>query len=395
MTADVPREVDAIVVGAGVFGCALASQLSEDGYSVLLVDREAQPLLRASINNQARVHQGYHYPRSILTAMRSRINFAKFVADYGDCVVRSHPAYYAVARSFSKINAYQFRRFCQSVGASVSPVSKEVRGLFHGKLIEDVYLVEEPAFDARVLRERLGIEIAEKGVDLRLNCDVSRLTRHADGMDASLVFADQGALEHTVRTKLVLNCTYSNLNGLLHRSGLETYLLKHELAEMALVSLPEPLCDMSITVMDGPFFSLMPFPAAGRGLHTFSHVRYTPHYAWWEKIDSESPLTDERLSKQRFLERESNFRFMKADAARYIPLLAEARQHDSIWEMKTLLPRSEIDDSRPILFAPNKRDESVISVLGGKIDNLYDARERLREHLGRVSSVSDGTRGWQ
>lgn len=395
MIADLPREVDAVVVGAGVFGCALASQMSDEGLSVLLVDREAQPLLRASINNQARVHQGYHYPRSILTAMRSRINFARFVADYGDCVVQTHPAYYAVARSFSKINAYQFRRFCQGIGASFGPVPKEIRALFHGKLIEDVYLVEEPAFDATRLRERLEAELAQKGVNLRVKCDVSRLVRRGGGLDVSLRFLDDIEREHVLRAKLVLNCTYSNLNGLLHRSGLETYLLKHELAEMALVSLPKPLCDMSITVMDGPFFSLMPFPAAGPGLHTFSHVRYTPHYAWWEKLDSDSPGSDERLSKQRFAECESNFRFMRADAARYIPLLAEARRHDSIWEMKTLLPRSEIDDSRPILFAPNKRDAAVISVLGGKIDNLYDARDRLREHLGGITSVTAGSRGWQ
>jgi glycine/D-amino acid oxidase-like deaminating enzyme len=394
MSAELPLEVDAVVVGAGVFGCALAGQMSDDGLSVLLVDREPHPLLRASINNQARVHQGYHYPRSILTAMRSRINFSRFVADYGDCVVQTHPAYYAVARSFSKINAYQFRRFCQGIGASFGSAPKEIRSLFHSKLIEDVYLVEEPAFDATKLREKLQAELDAKGVRLLLNCDVRKVVRNAGRLNASLCFMDDVEREHVVRTRLVLNCTYSNLNGLLHRSGLETYLLKHELAEMALVSLPKPLCDMSITVMDGPFFSLMPFPSAGPGLHTFSHVRYTPHYAWWEKLDSESPASDERLSKQRFRECESNFRFMRADAARYVPLLAEAKRHDSIWEMKTLLPRSEIDDSRPILFAPNKRDGDVISVLGGKIDNLYDARDRLREHLGGVSSVPDGTRGW-
>ncbi len=47
---------------------------------------------------------------------------------------------------------------------------------------------------------------------------------------------------------------------------------------MALMKMPPALNELGITVMDGPFFSLMPFPA--RSLHTLSHVRYTPHFSW-------------------------------------------------------------------------------------------------------------------
>ena len=44
------------------------------------------------------------------------------------------------------------------------------------------------------------------------------------------------------------------------------------------MEVPEPLREMALTVMCGPFFSLVPYPS--RGLHSFSHVRYTPHYQW-------------------------------------------------------------------------------------------------------------------
>ena len=389
VTADLPGSVDAIVVGAGVFGCALAIQLRQQGRSVLLVEREKQPLERASFNNQARVHQGYHYPRSMLTAMRSRINFARFVADYGDCVDQSRPAYYAVARSFSKVNAYQFRRFCQCIGAVARPAPKNIKALFHQKLIEEVYHVEEPVFDANRLRERLLDELSQNRVQLRTNFEVVQIRRDPEGMRVSIRHVDSPEREEAVRAKLVLNCTYSSLNEVLRHSDMETYTLKHELTEMALVSLPHPLSDLCITVMDGPFFSLMPFPPRGP-LHTFSHVRYTPHYAWWERIVSDRSLPRGTSWPQMAKERPSNFRYMRADAARYVPSLAEAEYHDSIWEIKTLLPRSEIDDSRPILFAFNKQHESVISVLGGKVDNLYDARDKLREHLDANSVCLSG-----
>lgn len=381
MNTDIPSKVDAIVVGAGVFGCGLAIQLAEQGHSVLLVEREEAPLTRASFNNQARVHQGYHYPRSILTAMRSRINFARFLSDYGDCVDQSKPAYYAVARSFSKVNAYQFQRFCQCIGAVARPAPGSVKALFQRKLIEEIYHVEEPVFNADRLRERLVGEVEHRGVRLITRFEVSRLQRISNGLMASIRSVDDVSLLHQVSAQLVLNCTYSGLNDVLRQSELETYTLKHELTEMALVSLPDPLANLCVTVMDGPFFSLMPFPARSP-LHTLSHVRYTPHCSWWERGPDDRSGPAGGLLRQWVKDRQSNFRYMQADAARYIPSLSKAQYHDSIWEIKTLLPRSEIDDSRPILFAPNKLYPSVISVLGGKVDNLYDARDKLREHLG-------------
>jgi hypothetical protein len=79
-------------------------------------------------------------------------------------------------------------------------------------------------------------------------------------------------------TNQVFNCTYSLINKVNVNSKIPTIPLKHELVEMCLVELPKGINDISVTVMDGPFFSFMPFP--DRGLTTLSHVRYTPHSEW-------------------------------------------------------------------------------------------------------------------
>lgn len=42
----------------------------------------------ASLFNQARVHGGYHYPRSLTTAARGRANYAKFIDEFNDAVIR-------------------------------------------------------------------------------------------------------------------------------------------------------------------------------------------------------------------------------------------------------------------------------------------------------------------
>src|SRR5215468_5245320 len=100
-------QFDVLVVGGGFYGARLALMLRARGQRVLLVEREPMLLGRASLRNQARVHNGYHYPRSILTSLRSRMNYARFLEEYAECVDRSFPHYYAIGRGMSKITASQ------------------------------------------------------------------------------------------------------------------------------------------------------------------------------------------------------------------------------------------------------------------------------------------------
>ncbi|MBD3843073.1 MAG: D amino acid oxidase (DAO) family protein, partial [Campylobacterales bacterium] len=50
---------------------------------------------------------------------------------------------------------------------------------------------------------------------------------------------------------------------------------------------------------------------------------------------------------------------------------------DSLFEVKTVLVKNETDDGRPILFEEYPSLPGFYSVLGGKIDNIYDVLERL------------------
>ncbi len=68
---------------------------------------------------------------------------------------------------------------------------------------------------------------------------------------------------------------------------------------------------------------------------------------------------------------------MIRDAARYLPCLRKCRYRDSLWEIKTVLPRSDMDDSRPILFNRDHGLKNLTCVMGGKIDNVYDAISEL------------------
>jgi L-2-hydroxyglutarate oxidase LhgO len=72
---------DAIVIGGGFYGCSLALALASRFHRVAVLEQRPELMSRASYVNQARVHNGYHYPRSFLTALRSSVNFPRFVSD--------------------------------------------------------------------------------------------------------------------------------------------------------------------------------------------------------------------------------------------------------------------------------------------------------------------------
>jgi len=361
---------NAVIVGGGFYGAAIAIYLAKQrGFKrIVLVEREATLLTRASYNNQARVHNGYHYPRSFTTAYRSRVNLPRFLCDWPDSVTKDFTKIYAIARRNSKVTAKQFERFCREIDAKITPAKSSLKALFEPNLIEDVFHVEEYAFDSKKLASWASRELETCGVQIYLN---ARVTAIFSGMNQSLQVAlkHECGFEELLNSRYVFNCTYSGINQFKGDfPGTQTG-LKHEITEMALIQVPSALEGLGITVMDGPFFSIMPFPA--RGMHTLSHVRYTPHIQW---NDEQGIDPYQKLSQY---ERTTHIDRMTRDVGRYLPDIHDAKYVESLFEIKTILEKNENDDGRPILFEKHPELYGCYSVLGGKIDNIYDVLEKL------------------
>lgn len=369
MDSPISRE-DAVIVGGGFYGAAIAIYLKRQRNfkRVTLFEREKSLLQRASYNNQARVHNGYHYPRSYTTAFRSRVNLPKFVKDWPEAVRTDYIKLYAIARRNSKVTARQFERFCREIGASIQPAESGLQALFEPRLIEEVFLVEEYAFDTTKLAEWARRELAESGVRVQTETTVTSISKGADDALLVAIRTADGGVE-SVMSNYVFNCTYAGLNQFAGSFPGTNTRLKHEIAEMALMEMPASLKGLGITVMDGSYFSTMPFPA--RGLHTLSHVRYTPHLQW---LDDKNVNPYHRLSEY---EKETRVDRMLRDAGRYLPAILQAKYVDSLFEVKTVLVKNETDDGRPILFEKHEQLPHCYSILGGKIDNVYDALEKL------------------
>ncbi|NWG45409.1 MAG: FAD-binding oxidoreductase [Alphaproteobacteria bacterium] len=362
---------DALIIGGGFYGCVIALALSRHLRHVTLVEREPELLTRASLVNQARVHTGYHYPRNLQTAASSGENQLLFAEIFKDCVDDSFTAIYAIARGLSKVTPSYFERFCRQLRLPLKPAADDVRALFAPRLISAVYECREFAFDALALRHFLRDRLAHAGIELCLGHEVAEVEARETGPIRIRLGA--GGTERTANR--VYNTTYANL-GRIGGIDCQGVRLRHQLTEVCLVTPPAPLQGLGVTVMDGPFFSIMPFPAAH--CHSFTHVRYTPHVTWAED-GAPAPTPDAVRARAH----ESRFPWMLADGARYLPILEEIRYKKSLFDIKTTLTDSISDDGRPIAYHRDARNPNLVSILGGKIDNIFDVLNVIESDMVR------------
>ena len=74
-------------MGAGIQGICCALALSNLGFNVTILDKSAEPLLRASLRNEGKIHLGFIYAndKSFRTAslmLNSALNFSPYVEDF-------------------------------------------------------------------------------------------------------------------------------------------------------------------------------------------------------------------------------------------------------------------------------------------------------------------------
>jgi glycine/D-amino acid oxidase-like deaminating enzyme len=357
-------EYDAVIIGAGFYGCALAVHLAAKGERVLVCEQGSAAMERASAINQARVHTGFHYPRSFATALRSKHNFTRFAEDFAPAIRRDFQMLYAIARYRTKVNARRFEGMFQSMNAPIERANPSQRALFSSDLVEDVFACTEYAFDYTMIRSILFQRLAGLPVEIAFETQVDRISNESGGIALGL----RGG--RRVHAPQVFNITYSQINRVLKRSGLKPLGLKHELVEIALFDPPLALAGHAVTMMDGAFFSSMPYPSASA--YSLTHVRYTPHYGW-----TDENATTDAYQTAAWLPRATRWRHMINDSRRYMPVLDAMRWRHSLFDVKTVPVKNERDDGRPILLHAHGEIPGFWSVLGSKIDNIYDLYEAL------------------
>jgi len=244
------------------------------GQRVLVLERDPAPFMRATYINQARVHMGYHYPRSYSTAIKSAHYFERFCNDYGFCLHTEFDQVYATSAHFSWTNAAEFRRFCAAAGIRCDDVAPE--RYFNPGLCDGAFLTTEYTYDAQILKRWFLEQLAALP-----NVEVLYSHKPTAIEKAGSAWRVQAG-DITAEAPYLLNATYAGVNDVHAMLGLPPFGIKYEKCEIILCTVDKSLKNTGITVMDGPFFSLMPF---GRtGLHSLTSVTFTPHETSYDSV---------------------------------------------------------------------------------------------------------------
>ena len=166
--------------------------------------------------------------------------------------------------------------------------------------------------------------------------------------------------------------------------GFEPFRIKYELCEIILCETNTLLKDIGFTVMDGPFFSIMPFGKTG--FHSLTSVTFTPHTTSFESVPTflcqdgnQDYCSPAHLGNcnQCVNKPDTAYPYMSNLTRKYLLEKYDFAYHHSLFSMKPILMSSEIDDSRPTVIRTYSKKPTFIGVLSGKINTVYDLDEVL------------------
>lgn len=369
---------DKIIIGSGLYGLYSALKCGEVGQKVIVLERDPSAFMRATYINQARVHMGYHYPRSYSTAIKSAHYFQRFCRDYSFCLHSGFDQIYATSSHFSWTNAVEFRKFCVDADIRCEDVSPTK--YFNNGMCDGAFLTTEYTYDALVLKDWFLEKISElPNVELRFNCKLRSID--ASGNNWQL-WVDEESTPY--ESPFLLNATYASVNDVHGLLRLPFFQIKYEKCEIILCEVDERLKNTGITVMDGPFFSIMPFGQTG--LHSLTSVMFTPHETSYETLptfpcqkESKGLCSPGNLYNCNECPAKpvSAWPYMSQLAHKYLKNEFGFKYKKSLFSMKPILKASEIDDSRPTVIRRMCDTPTMYSVLSGKITTVYDLDEVL------------------
>lgn len=356
------RKYDKVIIGAGLYGLYSALKCGQAGQNVIVLEYDKKPFMRATYINQARVHQGYHYPRSFSTAIKSANYFERFVNDYSDCILFDFDKIYATSTDFSWTNAEQFKKFCDAADIKCEEVP--VKKYFKNDKCDGAFLTREYTYDSSLLCKKIMAEIEKySNITIKYSVKINKIDKDEE---CYYVYTE----DEKYVSGFVLNTTYASVNQINKMAGFEPFKIKYELCEIILCKPNELLHNIGITVMDGPFFSIMPFGKTS--YHSLTSVTFTPHVTCHEdfpvfKCQQEchtQSCSFQQLGNCNLCDArpKTSWEYMSKLAKEYLQDTYKFKYDKSLFSMKPILRASEIDDSRPTVIKKLSTKPTFVSV---------------------------------
>jgi len=351
------------VVGAGIFGVTTAIRLAGNGCVVDLYEKSHDILTAASGINQYRLHRGYHYPRSLETALDCRTSEASFMEEYGGAILDNVDHYYSISRRGSLTSVMQFLDFCKKVDLEYTLTEND---LVRRDSVDLCARVKESLFDVQALRAICWKKLSRLNIKVQLNTEADERT---------ISFYD-----------FTVVSTYAAINSLLSDFPEAQKDYQFELCEKPVVRLSERFKNKSIVILDGPFMCVDPFGRSG--LFVLGNVVHAIHQSNIGKI----PIIDDRFTGwlNNGIVRDppvSHFKEFIGSGAEFIPELEKAEHVGSMYSIRTVFPYKEETDER--LTSVNRVGSKVITIFSGKIGTCVEAANQVVRMICENIDIGD------
>ncbi len=357
---DKPRVV---VIGGGIFGLSTAIVLGEAGYKVTVLEKRNDVMLESSLVNQNRVHMGYHYPRSTDTIKESLGALASFKEFYDSSIVTDFVKYYAIAKEGSFTNAENFVRVCEEMDLPLREGYPDA-GILNRDMVEACWVTPETIFDYHLMR-RAAVNRVTSNSNIRVLRNVHP-SRIGVGNSHHIELSDGTELE----TDVIINSTYAAIDDILRLLGRQPMKYQFELCLEAILEMENPPDRFGVTIMDGPFCSLMPKGADPRHFIAY-HVK---HSVLQTQIKNQSPSWGaiENFPELDLLEASSQ----------YYPIINDMKWRESWITTRVVIPDHDNDDARPTFLKDH--GEQVYTIFSGKLTTCVSIARKALDTLEKL-----------
>ena len=340
------KELRICIIGAGIHGMTTGIELAKSGYNVTILDKNKEIFGGTSGATHNRAHLGYHYPRSIETAKECIKGLENFRSKYPEAIVEDFQSYYMIEKS-GNISLKEYEFFCNELGIPFR-LEWPSENFLNRDLIEGGIVTAEPVFDVSKLKKLLLEKIEELDIELILDAEIIEFKELPD-KTYSLLNNKNGSVP--LSTDVIINATYAYYNNVLKILDLEEDFKKYKIqyTEIIVVESPEDLS--SITIMDGPFVSIMKYAGTDN------------QYLLYDVKNS--TLYQEENYFVEYKDLESNFDKIIEHFRKYFPFVDDLKYVES-WRGYRPIPLEITDDARNTTIKQHEKYPGIFSILEGK-----------------------------
>jgi len=336
-----------LIIGGGLFGTVIAKTLSENKNNKITICELSNTLLSgASKNNHNRVHLGFHYPRSVETALQSLDGLASFFINFKDAIFTKFKSYYMIAKDDSKVSPEEYIEFCDIINVFYKEEFPTI-DINKQKIIAS-FLTEEPVFDFNIMKNIILTKITNKeNIEIQLNKEIK-------------------TIEDCKNFDVVINTTYSNINKIHNIFNVNNINLRLQDVFIPIIELNnEPV---GLTILDGNFCSIMPL-GFEKNKFLLYHVRESviDEQVGFVYIDKKNVIDYNNLINK---------------SKEYYSFLERCTYLDSYRSVRAL-PVNDNDERLTECFIDEIQNTKLITVVAGKVSTCWSTAYKIRKMLNK------------